>query len=109
MLYEFTYPDRMCGHLINEIEMRAEISGDIDDWTVDKLEFYALEPGRKSDDRWIEVPREHPRRAEFVRYLTTVEVHGAVTDAYAEHVVSAEGGFIPHMNDEHSLRKCEVV
>lgn len=109
MLYEFTYPDTMCGHLISEIEMRAEISGDVDDWSVDKLEFYSLEPGKRSEDRWIEVPREHPRRAEFIRHLTTIEVHGRVIDAYAEHIASEEGGCVPHINAEHRLTKRELL
>lgn len=109
MLYEFTYPDMMCGHLINELEMRAEISGFVEDWSVDKIEFCALEPGKRTEDRWIEVPREHPRYAEFIRHLTTVEVHGLVTDAYAEHVASEAGGYVPHANAEHRLTKRELV
>lgn len=121
MLYEFTYPDMMCGHLINELEMRAEISGFVEDWSVDKIEFCALEPGKRTEDRWIEVPREHPRYAEFIRHLTTVEVHGLVTDAYAEHVIEriddnyyrskdhGQDTRVVDANDEHRLRKWEVM
>lgn len=107
MLYEFTYPDRWCGHLVSEIDMRAEIVGDPDDWTVETLEFWTLDGGRKNE--WVEMPREHLRRAEIIAYLTSINMAAKIDEAYVDHIVNVEGLDLPRFADEHRLTKRELV
>ncbi len=107
MLYEFTFPDRLCGRLAAEIDMRAEIVGDPDDWTVETIEFWSLDGGSKNE--WVEIPREHVRRAEIIAYLTSINVAARIDEAYVDHIVNVEGTPLPRANDEHRLRKWEVV
>lgn len=108
MLYEFTFSDGT--------DMRAEIGGLMEDWTVEAIEF--LDEGA---DTWVEIPRADPRRAQIVAHLLQPERRAYIDELYAEHVIERiddnyyrrKGhrgcGLAIDANDEHRLRKWEVV
>lgn len=107
MLYEFTFRDYWNGHLVAEIDMRAEITGDPSDWTADTIEFWSLDGGPR--ERWVELPRQHPRHAEVVAHLISTKHCGLIDNLYIDHIVNVEGRQIPYIPDGHRLTVREVV
>ncbi len=109
MRYPFTYEHTISGRCVAEIDMRAEIEGDVTDWIVSSIEVYEIGSKLPESRRWFELPKEHLMRPEIIRHLTSPDVAARIDDAYAEHVAETEDRVIPSFADEHRHSVREMV
>lgn len=105
MHYVTTWELTVSGRVVAELDIRATIDGDPDDWSVTSIDLDEIGKGR---DSWFRLPREHHYHQTIVEWLLSPDIAWRVEDDYRDYIIGQEEA-AREERDEHRMTKRELV